>query len=276
MKMKDFYLTLLSDSSLNMFADNKQSEFTARLDHPIHIEEESWEVALIEISTPSEVLHITEENKFFFLTFLDQRIFNRIGLENITEMCSNHIACNKYKLSIPTGNYVSPEYLAKEMQSSIDNFEKGFLKQANAHISVTFDALSQRMKIAAQDEKQVRLLFPKQVGQILGLDPTMIEKPIGNVQDIFKFKVDLHRSFSRLFIYSHIADFTFVGDIVPLILRVVLFNPVTDLVHVHKEFKNLHCIPVSKFVIDQVHISIKTETGSNVPFVTGKTMIKLR
>ena len=44
------------------------------------------------------------------------------------------------------------------------------------------------MKISAQDEKQVRLLFPKQLGQILGLDPTMIEKPI------FKFNVDLHRS----------------------------------------------------------------------------------
>ena len=105
MKMKDFYLTLLSDSSLNMFADNKQSEFTVRLDHPIHIEEERWEVALVEISTPSEVLNITEENNFFFLTFLDQRILNRIGIENITEMCSNHIACDKYKLSIPTGNY---------------------------------------------------------------------------------------------------------------------------------------------------------------------------
>ena len=39
-----------------MFADNKQSEFTVRLDHAIHIEEESWEVALVEISTPSEVI----------------------------------------------------------------------------------------------------------------------------------------------------------------------------------------------------------------------------
>ena len=54
------------------------------------------------------------------------------------------------------------------------------------------------------------------------------------------------------------------------------FNPVTELVHVHKELKNLHYVPVSKSVIDQVHISTKTETGSNVPFVTGKTMIKLR
>ena len=150
--MKYFYLTLLSDSSLNMFADNKQSEFTVRLDHPIHIEDERWEVALVEIATPSEVLNITEENNFFFLTFLDQRILNRIGMENITEMYSNHIACDKYKLFIPTGNYVSPEYLAQEMQSSIDNFEKGFLKQANAHISVTFDAVSQRMKISAQND----------------------------------------------------------------------------------------------------------------------------
>ena len=106
----------------------------------------------------------------------------------------------------------------------------------------------------------------------------MIEKPIRNKQHIFKFKVDLHvhRSFSSLFIYSDIVDFTSVGDIVAPILRVVPINPVIEFVHVHKEFKNLHYIPVSKSVIDQVHISIKTETGSNVPFVTGKTMIKLR
>ena len=106
MKMKDFYLTLLSDISLNMFPDNKQSEFTVRLDHTIHIEEEKWEVALVEIATPSEILNITEENNFFFLTFLDQCILNRIGMENITEMCSNDNACDNYKLFIPTGNYV--------------------------------------------------------------------------------------------------------------------------------------------------------------------------
>ena len=197
-------------------------------------------------------------------------------MENITEMCSNDIACDNYKLFIPTGNYVSPEYLAEEMQSSIDNFEKGFLKRTNAHISVTFDAVSQRMKISAQNEKQVRLLFPKQLGQLLGLEPTMIEKSIGNEQHIFKFNVELHRPFGSLFIDSDIADFTSVDDIVAPILRVVLFDPVTELVHVHKEFKNLHYVPVSKYVIDQVYIGIKTETGSKVPFVTGKTMIKLR
>ena len=35
-------------------------------------------------------------------------------------------------------------------------------------------------------------------------------------------------------------------------------------------------IVVSKSVLEKVHISIKTDTGSNVPFVTEKTMIELR
>ena len=56
-------------------------------------------MALVEIAKPSEVLTITEENNFFFLTFLDQRILNRIGMENISEMCSNDIACDKCKYS---------------------------------------------------------------------------------------------------------------------------------------------------------------------------------
>ena len=53
-----------------MFPDNKQSEFTVRFDHLIHIEDDRWEMALTGFATPSEVLNITEENTFFILYFL--------------------------------------------------------------------------------------------------------------------------------------------------------------------------------------------------------------
>ena len=43
----------------------------------------------------------------------------------------------------------------------------------------------------------------------------------------------------------------------------------------YKEFKTLHYVSVSKSVVDQVHITIKTENGSVVSFVTGKTIFKL-
>ena len=70
MKMKDFYLTLLSDSSLNMFADNKQSEFTVRLDHPIHIEEERWKVALVKFQHHQKFLISPKKTTFYFYDFL--------------------------------------------------------------------------------------------------------------------------------------------------------------------------------------------------------------
>ena len=109
MKMKDFYLTLLSDSSLNMFPDNKQSEFT------VISKRKDGKWLWLKLQHHQKFLISQKKNNFFFLTFLDQRILNRIGMENITETCSNAITCEKYKLFIPTGNYVSPEYLAEEM-----------------------------------------------------------------------------------------------------------------------------------------------------------------
>ena len=219
-------MTLLSDSSMNMFPSNKQSEFTVKLDNPIEIDEESWEVALVEIASLSEVLNITEENNFFFWAFPDQHsLYTKFGVENITEMCSNDNGdCYKVKKNITTGNYMSPEYLFEEMQTSIDNFKKGILKHVNAYVSITYDIVSQRLKMSAQNERQVRNIFPNQIAHILGLNPTMIGKPIGNEENMFKFNVNLHNNFKSLYVYSDIASFPFIGDTVAPILHIVPFS----------------------------------------------------
>ena len=65
--MKDFYLTLLSDSSLKVFQHNKQSNFTVKVDHSIYIDKEKWEVALVEIVTPTDLYIVTAANNFFFV-----------------------------------------------------------------------------------------------------------------------------------------------------------------------------------------------------------------
>ena len=128
------------------------------------------------------------------MAFPDQHsLYTKFGVENITEICSNDSGdCYKFKLKIPTGNYMIPKYLVEKMQAFIDKFEKGILKHVNAYVSITYDALFQRLKVSAQNERQVRIIFPNQFGQILGLDPTMIGKPIGNEENMFKFNVNLH------------------------------------------------------------------------------------
>ena len=66
-----------------------------------HRKSETWEVALAEITTPSEVSNITEDNNFFFLAFPDQHsLYMKFGVENITEMCSNENGdCYKLRMS---------------------------------------------------------------------------------------------------------------------------------------------------------------------------------
>ena len=197
-------------------------------------------------------------------------------MENITEMCSNENGdCYKLKLKIPTGNYMSPEYLVEEMQASIDKFEKGILKHLNAYISIAYDALSQRLKVSAQNERQFRIIFPNQFAHILGFNPTMIGKPIGNEENMFKSNVNLHHNFRSVYVYSDIASFTFIGDTVTLILRIVPFSNNSKTGYLYKEFKTLHYVSVSKSVVDQVHITIKTENSSVASFVTGKNNLKI-
>ena len=118
--MKDFYLTLLSDSCLDTFPKNKQSSFTVRLDHPIQIDKENWEVALAEIITPAEILNISDSNNFFFLR-LTETTAKKFKVSYIdSEVCSEKDFCVEYRLEIPKSNYISATHLITEMQKSID------------------------------------------------------------------------------------------------------------------------------------------------------------
>ena len=106
--MKEFYLTLLSDSSLNTFANNKQSSFTVRLDHPIQIDKDNWEVGLFKIITPSEVKNVTDKNNFFYLRFFDKILSSKLDVAGFEPTCNETGTCLDMKLKVPTGYYSTP------------------------------------------------------------------------------------------------------------------------------------------------------------------------
>ena len=61
----------------------------------------------------------------------------------------------------------------------------------------------------------------------------------------------------QLFVSTDIACYTFLGDVTAPILRVIPYEPQKDTNHIHKEFVNLHYVPVAKSLIDQVQVAIK-------------------
>ena len=78
------------------------------------------------------------------------------------------------------------------------------VKHVNKYVSNTYDALRQRLKVSSENKRQVRIVFPNQFAHMLGLDPTMIGKPIGNEENMFKFNVNLQHNVSNVYVYSDI------------------------------------------------------------------------
>ena len=95
-------------------------------------------------------------------------------------------------------------------------------------------------------------------------------------KNIFRYGVDLNTKNHQLFIYSNLASYTFIGDVTASTLRLLPFESKRENNHLHQEFVNVHYVPVAKSFIDQVHISIKGATGEKVPFISGKTLVKLQ
>ena len=99
-----------------------------------------------------------------------------------------------------------------------------------------------------------------------------------SANDKFEYGVDLNMGMNHLFIYSDLPEYTLVGDIEAPLLRVVPFETRTKAgtnPHLHMEFLNLHYIPVSKSFFDEITVNIKGDTGKQIHFTHGKSMVKL-
>ena len=98
--MDEFYLSLLSDSSMDIFPKNKQFSFTTKLNHPIQVQKEQWVVALVEIMTPSEVYNISHNSNYFYVHFYDENVLERLGKSKMNTVCMKDGSCPEIKLFI--------------------------------------------------------------------------------------------------------------------------------------------------------------------------------
>ena len=65
--MSRFYLTLLSNSSMDYYAQNTVAQYTTKLDSLIELDGE-WEVGLTEISFPFEIENVVEGECYFIIS----------------------------------------------------------------------------------------------------------------------------------------------------------------------------------------------------------------
>ena len=243
MEVKQFYLHLPSNSSLDKFPSNTLTEYQVGLPQTVSLTGD-WEVALTEIHYPHSWNNVQENfgNRFYL---------RNQELSGVWEA-----------LIVPPGHYSSIGDILSKMKELIEN-----VKRFNDDVTFSYDAFTRKVTVHLQNNVE---LFFGNIGYLLGFSPDEI---ISNTSTAER-QVDLEYGFHDLFIYCDLIQSQYVGDALVPLLRIV---PVEGKVgeRVSKSFLRPQYLPVSRKQFETVEVNIKTDTGESVPFEFGRVLLTL-
>jgi hypothetical protein len=236
-----FYLTLPSNASLDVFPDNKTTEYRVKLPQPIELDG-NWEVGLYSISYPHTwytLRDISADTHFLYLGSTDRWISS---------------AAIKY------GHYKTMEEFTKGMNDA--------LKQEignNTDIYLTYSTLTG--KVTVHWKPKCKLFLFDKMSLILGFGGKEVK--IDKTGES-PYVTDL-ATFTSIYTYCNIVQPQIVGDTSAQLLRSIpVEGKYGDIVT--KTFTNIQYVPIQTKSFGDVKILLRNDTGDPVPFERGKVI----
>ena len=289
----EFYLTLLSNSSLNYFPKNTSANFCTQLPKTIHLEGE-WCVGLSEIQLPCSFFTVNDGENVIYCEykiiikkksnkavlagyFNDERLSAWI-VSNVSrgytleKLLSKFENLNKpieihahYKTKIDAGNYESVEGILKAL-NEVNILQKDC-------VEFRLNNGSKRIHVASSSTEMTSLRLSSKLSLQLGFEPDV---NILNKISTYPSNILLGLP-SQLFIYSDIIEPQLIGDVFAKVLRIVVVdnNKYTYGTHRVQFFSQPHYTPVLKREFEHIEIDIRTATGERTPFQFGTVCVKL-
>lgn len=282
-----FYVTLPSNSSMDLFPNNTISNFSVALKEPIRLEK-NYEVALVEITYKhSWSLNVGNlfidlvEPKFldkFDLVYHDGENIRNFALRLNGEIIQFYLE-KEYnrRFELQKNNITEENTLLPNAQYSVSNQDYQVVEQIKSlpwFKNLPFFLADQyRFVIHISGIAHVR--FDGAILGILNLKAKWYYAS-DNVKFIYSGTIDDPNPniIQSLFVYCDIIDYQYVGDAyVPLLRNVVVENsfPKTAIAH----YDNPHYLNINKSEINTIHVEIRDDSGQTIKFDKGKVIIKL-
>ena len=238
MEEDGFYITLPSNTSLDLFPENTSASFMVRLFKPLDLRGE-WEVGLAEIQYPHTWYTIPQAQKFI--------VYNEGGEA-------------KWRYHLRQGYYDNIPQLLGAMNALI-------LKGPQPRPVVNFFYDEVAGKIRFNGPQNYSFSFEDQLATLLGV-------PIGKIVKKTIFSPDITGGFNSLYIYTDIVDHQLVGDTAAPLLRCV---PVRGAIHDFTTitYDKPHYVAINKLHIKTISVEIKTHQNRHVSFCYGKVIVRL-
>lgn len=235
MALGQFYITLPSNASMDIFPNNTLAEFKVKLPNHMNLDGD-WEVGLASITFP---------RTWFTIRAKDCRVYYDDG--------SGFFSV----LIIPEGYY-------NDIAGIVTAINAALTKLGGKGINLKLDKMTQ--KVTATVAKGKKLSFENYLGVLLGF---------GNDKTTTgSYVSDINVGMQSLFIYLNIVEPQVVGDILAPLLRTVpaqgKMNEVITL-----NYENPQYVPVTTKDFETLEVLITSDTGEKIPFERGRVVLTL-
>jgi len=249
--MSRFHVTLPSNSSMDYYPENTVARFTTKLPNNINLEGE-WEVGLSEISVPSHV-HNVIEGLCYYDIYLADTFIRRIN---------------------PTpGQYrrfrelLNDLHRAQREQIPLQSHEPLLIE-----FSYESDSGKIKMTFLGSAPRRVQVEFSPDLARLLGYDQGM--RYMSRHTKVSKFPPTLRGRIHSVYVYCDLLQHVPVGDTKAPLLRIVDTDE-KSIGNIHRVFNPLLYVPLQKKTFNTVDIDMRTDFGTIVPFLSGKSFVVL-
>jgi hypothetical protein len=238
------YLTLPSDSSFTSFPNNTTAHYVTKLSEPLRLDSD-YEAGLAELIYPHSLYNVDNSDKKYW-----------IGINPDSQDVRKHY--------IRSGYYENCVVLAQDLNRQA--------AKAFPELAINFLVNPTTNRFALEIQSKLSLYMSQELQEFLGFSGgwTATRHPT----TIATYPCDLNRGLQLMFIYSDAASYSSVGDTKAPLLRVCNVSGKSGEMN-RATFTHPHYFKTSRNEFETVTISINTELGKPMPFVSGKTVVTL-
>lgn len=269
MAPNQFYLTLPSDASLDVYPNNTVANFTTKLANTVVLDGQ-YEVGLSEIIFPTDYYNIDNRQKLY-------RMGTKVRYINIAERKSDELI---EKCLLSNASYSTVEEFLEHFNRQIKD---AILQHINISSTVSadidtngklfFTVTPSGPVVKLPDmEMEVYFVITRPLGLRLGFEGAL-NIPLSVPARIrASERFDLYQGLRMMFVYCDILSHSLVGNVSAPLLRVCnLQNRSVT----HISYPDIHYKPVQKSQFDNIEISINTEDAQLMPFQSSKVLVTL-
>ena len=246
MEADNFYMTLPSNASMDLYPTNKLSEYKVQLPRALQLNH-GYETALVEMTYPVTYDVLSKTPYDIAMLIVEPG--------------------GTYTAKVEGTSFTSVRKLISKVNSTLTHMCK-ILKIEHDRAMMSYIADQEKLKLHVPLNTGV--LFNAGLAAILGFKPE--EWLLSSMKAPNHY--DLQGGFHSLYVYCSAVEPQIVGDIyAPLLRTVGLTGTKGDTVV--RNFIDPHYIAVNADELRSLEINIKDDTGHNVLFKSGKVICKL-